>query len=259
MSLQDLFDLSGRSAIVTGGGAGLGRQLAEGLAEAGASLVLCARNAERCREAASELGRQHGVKAVGVACDVRDPDAIRSVVDLAKRELGSIDILVSNAGTSWGAPAVDYPLEGWRKVIDVNLTGVFLFAQSAGRAMIEQGDGGKIVNIASVAAFRGAPSELMDAVAYNASKGGVVSLTRDLAAKWARFGINVNAIAPGWFPTEMSELLLERHGDLFLERIPLRRFGGPEDLKGAIVFLASPASDFVTGQTLLVDGGMSIA
>ena len=259
MALSELFDLSGRNAIVTGGGAGLGRQFAEALAEAGANLVLCARDAARCEETAADLVRAYGVKALGLRCDVRDPEAIQAVVDRTKSELGSVDVLVNNAGTSWGAPVVDYPLEGWRKVIDVNLTGLFLFAQAAGREMIAQARGGKIVNIASVAAFRGAPPELMDAIAYNASKGGVVSFTRDLAAKWARSEINVNAIAPGWFPTEMSEVLLERFGSVFRERIPLRRFGGPTDLKGAIVFLSSPASDYVTGQTLVVDGGQSIS
>jgi NAD(P)-dependent dehydrogenase (short-subunit alcohol dehydrogenase family) len=141
-------------------------------------------------------------------------------------------------------------------VIDVNLTGLFQFTQLAGRVMIAQGRG-KIVNVASVAAFVGAPPELMDAVAYNASKGGVVAFTRDLAVKWARHGITVNAVAPGWFPTDMSRVLLERSGGVFLERIPLGRFGGADDLRGVIVFLAGPASDYVTGQTLIVDGGQS--
>jgi gluconate 5-dehydrogenase len=189
-------------------------------------------------------------------CDVRATAEIEAVVERAMAEFGAIDVLVNNAGTSWGAPAEDYPLEGWQKVIDVNLTGLFQFTQLAGRTMIAQGRG-KIVNIASVAAFGGAPPELMDAVAYNASKGGVVAFTRDLAVKWARHSITVNAIAPGWFPTEMSQQLLDRSGDVFLERIPLGRFGGPDDLRGLIVFLAGPASDFVTGQTVIVDGGQS--
>jgi NAD(P)-dependent dehydrogenase (short-subunit alcohol dehydrogenase family) len=252
---SELFDLSGRVAIVTGGGSGIGRQMATGLAEAGASLVLCARKPERCEEVAAELERELGVRAAGMGCDVRDPAQVRNVVDQTRAQLGRIDILVNNAGTSWGAPAEDHPLEGWQKVIDVNLTGVFLFAQAAGRVMIDQG-AGKIVNIASVAAFGGAPPELMNAVAYSSSKGGVVSFTRDLATKWARHGINVNAIAPGWFPSDMSSYVLERNPDL-ASRIPLGRFGGPEDLKGAVVFLASRASDFVTGHTLVVDGGQS--
>ena len=256
MKPSELFDLSGRVAIVTGGGSGIGRQMATGLAEAGANLVLCARKPERCEQAAAELERDLGVRALGMPCDVRDPAQVQAVVDRANAELGSVDILVNNAGTSWGAPAEDHPLEGWQKVIDVNLTGVFLFAQAAGRAMIDQG-GGKIVNIASVAAFGGAPPELMNAVAYNASKGGVVSFTRDLATKWAGRGITVNAIAPGWFPSDMNKVLLDAQPDLYLERIPLRRFGGPDDLKGAVVFLASRASDYVTGQVVVVDGGQS--
>ena len=173
-----------------------------------------------------------------------------------RAELGRVDVLVNNAGTSWGATPEDHPLEGWQKVIDVNLTGVFLCSQAAGRVMIDHG-GGKIINIASVAALGGAPPELMNAVAYNASKGGVVAFTRDLATKWAQHGINVNAIAPGWFPSDMNRMLLDAQPDAYLEHIPLKRFGGPDDLKGAVVFLASRASDYVTGQTLVVDGGQS--
>ena len=259
MALADLFDLSGRNAIVTGGGSGLGRSFAEGLAEAGANLVLCARDADRCRRTAAELSRAFGITAIGLPCDVREPEMVDSVVDAAKSELGSIDVLVNNAGTSWGAPVAEYPLERWRKVIDVNLTGVFLFCQAVGREMIQQGDGGKIVNIASLAAFRAAPPELLDAVAYSASKGGVVSFTRDLAVKWAKHRITVNAIAPGWFPTEMSQVVLDRGGDAFLGRIPLNRFGDGPDLKGAIVFLSSQSSNYVTGQTLVIDGGQSIS
>jgi len=189
---------------------------------------------------------------------VRDPVQVQATVDLATQRFGRVDILVNNAGTSWGAPVVDYPLDGWTKVIDVNLTGTFLFSQSVGREMIAQG-GGKIVNVASVAAFVGSPPESMDAIAYNASKGGVVSFTRDLAVKWARHGINVNAIAPGWFPTELTELVLERSHTALLDDIPLGRYGGTDDLKGTVVFLASRASDYITGHTLVVDGGQSIA
>ena len=256
MKPAELFDLSGRTAIVTGGGSGIGRQMATGLAEAGANIVLGARKPERCEEVAADLERDLGIRAYGLRCDVRDPDAVQAVVDRTRAELGSIDILVNNAGTSWGAAAEDHPLEGWQKVIDVNLTGVFLFAQAAGRVMIEQ-KAGKIVNIASVAAFGGAPPDLMNAVAYNASKAGVVGFTRDLATKWAQHGINVNAIAPGWFPSDMNKALLDARPDAYLEHIPLRRFGGPDDLKGAAVFLASRASDFVTGQVVVVDGGQS--
>jgi gluconate 5-dehydrogenase len=252
---QELFDLSGKIAIVSGGGSGIGRQMATGLAEAGADLVLCARKVERCEEAAREL-EGLGRRTLALACDVRDQEQVLAVVDRVRADFGRIDILVNNAGTSWGAPAEDYPLEGWQKVIDVNLTGVFLFAQAVGRVMIEQ-QAGKIVNIASVAAFGGAPPELMNSVAYNASKAGVVGFTRDLATKWARHGINVNAIAPGWFPSDMNKVLLDAQPDVYLEHIPLKRFGGPDDLKGAVVYLASRASDYVTGHTLIVDGGQN--
>jgi NAD(P)-dependent dehydrogenase (short-subunit alcohol dehydrogenase family) len=256
VTIVRFFDLAGRTAIVTGGGGGLGLVFAEALAEAGARVVLCGRNGDRCEQAAEAITETYGVHAVGMRCDVRDEEEIDTVVDRAGSEFGRIDILVNNAGTSWGAPAAEYPIEGWQKVVDVNLTGLFRFSQNVGRVMIEQG-GGKIVNIASVAAFAGAPPEVMDAVAYTASKGAVVALTRDLAVKWARFGITVNAIAPGWFPTDMSRVLLERHRDEFLRRIPIGRFGAPDDLKGAMLFLSGPGSDFVTGHTLIIDGGQS--
>jgi NAD(P)-dependent dehydrogenase (short-subunit alcohol dehydrogenase family) len=255
VSVRDLFDLSGKVAIVTGGGSGIGRQMAEGLAEAGAHLVLCARKAERCEQAAAEL-EQLGVRALGLACDVRDPEQIQAVVRRTVDELGSVDVLVNNAGTVWGATPEDMPLEGWQKVVDVNLTGVFLFAQAAGRVMIER-NGGSIVNIASVAGLHGAPPEFVNTVVYHATKGGVIAFTRDLAWKWAQHGIRVNAIAPGWFPSDMSRFVLDLQGEELIRRVPLRRFGGPEDLKGAVVFLASPASAYVTGHTLVVDGGQS--
>jgi NAD(P)-dependent dehydrogenase (short-subunit alcohol dehydrogenase family) len=255
MSVRELFDLSGKVAIVTGGGSGIGRQMAEGLAEAGANLVLCARKAERCEQAAAEL-EQLGVRALGLGCDVRDPEQIGTVVRRTVEELGGVDVLVNNAGTVWGAAPEDMPLEGWQKVVDVNLTGVFLFAQAAGRVMIERG-GGSIVNIASVSGLHGAPPEVVNTIVYHATKGGVIAFTRDLAWKWARHGIRVNAIAPGWFPSDMSKFVLDRQGDDLARRIPLGRFGGPEDLKGVAVFLASPASAYVTGHTLVVDGGQS--
>ncbi len=254
MRVQELFDLTGKVAVVTGGGSGLGKQMAEALAEGGADLALCARKVERCEQAAAELAST-GRRVLPLRCDVRDPAQVEEVVRRTVDELGRIDILVNNAGTAWGASPEDVPLEGWQKVIDVNLTGAFLFAQSVGRRLIEQGEGGKIVNVASVAAFRGAPGDAMNAVPYNASKGGLVALTIDLAVKWAPHRINVNAIAPGWFPTDMTEVTLQAGGDKLLARVPLGRYGGPDDLKGAVLFLASAASDYVTGATIAVDGG----
>ena len=228
--------------------------MAAGLAEMGANLVLCARKAERCQQAAEEV-RQLGVKAIAAACDVKSQASIQGVVDAALAEFGEIDVLINNAGISWGSPAEEMSLEDWNKVIETNLTGTFLCAQAVGRVMIKQGRG-KIINIASVAGLGGAPPELA-AIAYHASKGGVISFTKDLACKWAAHNIQVNAIAPGWFPTHMSNRVLERYRELFLSHIPLRRFGSKDDLKGAAVYLASGASDYVTGHVLVVDGGQS--
>jgi NAD(P)-dependent dehydrogenase (short-subunit alcohol dehydrogenase family) len=255
MTAPELFDLTGKTAIVTGGGTGIGRQMAEGLAEAGANLVLCARKAERCEQTASEL-EELGVKALGLGCDVRDQDQVQAVVERAVADFGGVDVLVNNAGVVWGATPEDMPLEGWQKVVDVNLTGVFLFSQAAGRVMIDK-DGGSIVNIASVAGLHGAPPEFVQTVVYHATKGGVISFTRDLAWKWAQHGIRVNAIAPGWFPSDMSKFVLDLAGEELVRRVPLRRFGGPDDLKGPVVFLASDAAAYVTGHTLVVDGGQS--
>jgi NAD(P)-dependent dehydrogenase (short-subunit alcohol dehydrogenase family) len=253
-SVRELFDLSGRVAIITGGSVGLGRQMAEALAEMRASLVLCARKKERCVQTADEL-QKLGVQTLALGCDVRKPTEIQNVVDATLSQFGRIDILINNAGTSWGAPVEQMSLEQWNKVIETNLTGTFLFSQAVGKAMIGQRSG-KIINIASVAGIQGAPPE-SQAIGYHASKGGVIIFTKDLACKWGIHNIQVNAIAPGWFPTNMSQVLIERHTDTFLSRIPLHRFGNEQDLKGAAVFLASEASDFVTGHVLVVDGGQS--
>jgi gluconate 5-dehydrogenase len=220
----------------------------------GANLVLCARKKERCEQAAGEL-QKLGVKTLALGCDVKNPASIQAVVDAAVDEFGRIDVLINNAGTSWGAPVEEMRLEHWNKVIETNLTGTFLFSQAAGKIMIGQ-KRGKIINIASVAGLRGAPPDFQ-AIGYHASKGGVIAFTKDLACKWGIHNIQVNAIAPGWFPTHMSEVVIERNKETFLKRIPLARFGGEDDLKGAAVFLASEASGFVTGHVLVVDGGQT--
>ena len=256
MRTADLFDLSGCAAIVTGGGRGIGRQMATALAEQGADVVVCSRKLDRCEEAAAEL-EALGVRALAMRCDAREPDQVAEVVRRTTEELGGVDVLVNNAGATWGAPPEEVPLDAWRKVVDVNLTGVFVFCQEAGRAMIARGGGGRILNVASIAGMRGFPAGVVDALPYSASKGGVIALTKDLACKWARHGIRVNALAPGWFPSDMSSAVLADRGDAIVGRIPLGRLGGEDDLKGAVAFLASRASDFVTGQTLIVDGGES--
>ena len=254
MNVKQLFDLSGRVAIISGGSMGLGRQMADGLAEAGASLVLCARKKERCEEAAEEL-RGRGVQALALQCDVKSQTAIRAVVDATLAKFGGIDILVNNAGVSWGAPVQEMTLEQWDKVLSTNLTGTFLFCQAVGKTMLAKRSG-RIINIASVAGLGGASAELQ-AIGYHASKGGVIAFTKDLACKWAPHNIQVNAIAPGWFPTHMSEWVIEHRRDSLLEKIPAGRFGGDHDLKGAAVFLASDASSYVTGHVLVVDGGQT--
>ena len=254
MNVKQLFDLTGQVAIVSGGSMGLGRQMAQGLAEMGTNLVLCARKKARCEQAADEL-RAQGVHALALECDVRDPNAIRDVVNTTLEKFGRFDILINSAGVSWAAPVEDMTLEQWDKVLSTNLTGTFLFCQAAGKAMLPQRSG-KIINIASVAGLGGSSAELQ-AIGYHASKGGVIAFTKDLACKWAPHNIQVNAIAPGWFPTHMSEWVIEHRKESLLSKIPLHRFGGNDDLKGAAVFLASQASAYVTGHVLVVDGGQS--
>lgn len=253
----DLFRVDGKTAIVTGGGRGLGEYMAEGLAEAGANVVLCSRKVEACQDVAEELG-ELGVGSLAMRCDVTREDQVEEVVSATVEEFGGVDILINNSGTSWGAPAEEMPADKIDKVLGVNVRGTFLMAKAVANHMIDRGEGGVMLNIASVAAFKGGKPGRMQAAGYNASKGAVVSLTRDLAGSWAQYGIRVNAIAPGWFPTKMSRGLLSQIGDQLLEGIPQGRFGGPDDLKGVALLLASPAGAYITGQTLVVDGGQLI-
>ncbi|MDO6656918.1 SDR family oxidoreductase [Anaerobacillus sp. 1_MG-2023] len=253
MNVMQLFDLTGKTAIVTGGGRGLGKQIAEGFAEAGANVVICSRKREAC-EAVSEELQKAGVKSLAFECDVTNQEQVQHVVDETMKEFGRIDILVNNSGASWGAPVVEMPLQAWHKVMEVNVTGTFLFAQAVGKEMINQ-KSGKIINIASVAGLGGADPRYMDAIGYNTSKGAVITFTKDLAVKWGGYNINVNAIAPGFFPTKMSKGLIDAGGEKMLETTPLNRFGSDDDLKGAALFLASNASNYVTGNILIVDGG----
>ncbi|MFD9624554.1 SDR family oxidoreductase [Peribacillus muralis] len=253
MNVKHLFDLTGKTAIITGGGRGLGEQIATGFAEAGANVVLCSRKKQACDEAAAKI-EGLGVRVLSLKCDITNPSDVQEVVNETVREFGSIDILVNNSGASWGAPAIDMPLEAWHKVMNVNVTGTFIMSQTVGRVMIEQGYG-KIINIASVAGLGGTDPRVLDTVGYNTSKGAVITLTKDLAVKWGEHNIHVNAIAPGFFPTKMSKGVLAQGEKPILDSTPLKRFGSDDDLKGAAVFLASKASDYVTGNILIVDGG----
>jgi gluconate 5-dehydrogenase len=253
MGALNLFDLTGMVAVVTGGGRGLGFIMAEGLAEAGSDVVLCSRKKTNCEEAAGKIA-QIGVRAEGVKCDITKLEDITKVRDLVLRQFGKIDILINNSGATWGAPTEDYPIEGWKKVINVNVTGTFLCSQVFGKTMIEQG-GGKIINVSSIFGTTGAPSEIMDAIAYNTSKGAMEAFTKDLAVKWAKHNIRVNSIAPAFIETDLTRATMDKGGDHILAHVPMARFGVPEDLKGAVVFLSSAASDYVTGITLFVDGG----
>ena len=251
---KELFDLTGQVAIVSGGAAGIGVQMAYALGEAGANLVIAARKLERCQEMAAEMEKELGIKAIGARVDVSKPEEIDQFYDVVMKEYGRVDILINNSGASWGAPSLEYPLDGWKKIIDTNLTGSWLMAQKSAQIMAKQGYG-RIVNLASLAAFVGAPAEIMDAVAYQASKAAIAGLTKDLAVKWAEYGITVNAIAPGWFPTKMTHGTLDKSETLMLSNIPMRRFGDDDELKGATLFLSAPASSYCTGVILSVDGG----
>ncbi len=253
MKVQELFDLCGKVAVVTGGGKGIGFKMAEGLAEAGANVILCSRRVENCQQSAAEIAKR-GVKTLALKCDVKSPADIQSVVESALKEFGKIDVLVNNSGTNWGAAAEEYPLDGWQKVMETNMTGTFLFSQYVGREMIRQKKG-SIINIASIMGMIGMEADVADAIAYSASKGALITFTKDLAAKWARYNIRVNAIAPGWFPSDMSRFVLENQGMKLKAHIPMRRFGEGDELKGATVFLASEASSYVTGTIMPVDGG----
>ena len=255
MEVKDLFNLENKTAIVTGGGKGLGAQMANALAEAGANVVVCSRDLASCQKVSEEL-KQKGVKSLAFACDVTKEEEIQHVIEETVKYFGTLDILLNNSGTSWMAPTLELPADKWDKVMNVNLKGLFLFSQKAARVMQKQGSG-KIINIASVSGMGGTDPKLMDTIAYNTSKGGVITFTKDLAVKLAPYNIQVNAIAPGMFPTKITEKIIEHSAPMLKEQIPAKRFGGEHDLKGAAVFLSSHASDYCVGHILVVDGGMT--
>ena len=254
--VKNLFDLTGKVALVTGGSRGLGLQMAEALGEMGAKLVITARKADELAEAKRRLERRKIIVAT-VANDISNTAEIPQLVDGILSQFDGIDILVNNAGATWGAPAEDYPAEAWRKVIDLNVNAMFFLSQCVGKKAMIPKQSGKIINISSIAGLGGNPPG-MATIAYNTSKGADINFTRALAAEWGRYNINVNAICPGFFPTKMSAGLLDKLGDSIKATTPLQRLGGEEDLKGTVVFLASEASRHITGQYIAVDGGETI-
>ena len=254
-NVKELFDLSGRTAIVTGGSRGIGKEMAEGLAEAGANIVLCARRQEWLDETVNEFVSS-GFHVRGVAADVSKPNEVQTVVDDTISHFGRVDILVNNAGISWGEMPEDMPLEKWQRVLDVNLTGCFLMAQAVGREMLKHGSG-SIINIASISGITSSANGPFYA-GYVASKAGLIGLTRELAASWGRKGIRVNAIAPGFFHSRLADAVIDIYETSIQENNPIPRIGREGELKGAVVFLASDASSYITGQTIVVDGGMTI-
>ncbi|MGB6055152.1 MAG: SDR family oxidoreductase [Burkholderiaceae bacterium] len=253
---QQLFDLTGKTALVTGGSRGLGLQIAEALGEQGAKIVLSSRKQADLDEAVAHL-KQRGVEASAIAADLSQEAAVAPLVAEAIKRLGHIDILVNNAGATWGAPAEDHPLEAWDKVMNLNIRSIFLLSQAVAKQSMIPRKYGRIVNVASIAGLSGNPKE-MCTIAYNTSKGAVVNFTRALAGEWGQYNITVNALAPGFFPSKMTKGLLDKLGkDEMAQHAPLQRLGDDEDLKGAAVLFASDAGKHITGQILAVDGGVS--
>jgi NAD(P)-dependent dehydrogenase (short-subunit alcohol dehydrogenase family) len=256
MSIKQLFDLTGRVALITGGSRGLGLQMGEALGEMGAKLAITARKRDELDAAVKHLAAL-GIEAVPYVCDIGDAEAAAAMVNAVLERFGQIDILVNNAGVAWGAATVDHPLEAWNKVINLNLTGIFVVTQAVGKlSMIPRGKG-RVVNIASISGLGGNDPNMIATLAYNTSKGGVVNMTRALAVEWAKHGVTVNAIAPGYFPSKMTKGTLDKAQASIEAHTPLGRVGGPEDLKGIAVLLASDASAYITGQIIAVDGGIT--
>ncbi|HEY8048435.1 MAG TPA: SDR family oxidoreductase [Ramlibacter sp.] len=255
--IQQLFDLTGRTALVTGGSRGLGLQIAHALGEAGAKVMLTARKAGELEEAVAEL-QSAGIDARWIAADCAVEADIRRMADQTLERIGDIDILVNNAGAAWGAPAEDHPVEAWDKVLNLNVRGYFILSQHLAKHSMIPRRKGRIVNVASIAGLGGNPAG-MNTLAYNTSKGAVITFTQALACEWGKYGINVNAICPGFFPSKMTQGTLERLGeDKLAANAPLGRLGDDEDLKGIALLYASDAGKHITGQWLAVDGGVSV-
>ncbi len=250
-----LFNLTGKTALITGGSCGLGLQMAHALGEAGARVMLAARKADELEAATAEL-QAAGIDARWVAADCAVEADLHKLVSETLQRMGDVDVLVNNAGATWGAPAQDQPVSAWDKVMALNVRGYFLLSQLVGKhCMIERG--GRIINVASIAGLGGNPAGL-HTLAYNTSQGAVINFTRALACEWGLYGINVNAICPGFFPSNMTAGTLATLGeDRLKAAVPLRRLGDAEDLKGITLLFASDAGKHITGQCLAVDGGIS--
>ena len=255
-SIKKAFDLSGKSALITGGSRGLGLQIAEALGEQGAKIVLSSRKAPDLEQAQKHLAGL-GIKADWIAADNAKEDDVKRLADEAITKLGKVDILVNNAGATWGAPTEDHPIEAWDKVMNLNIRSLFLLSQQIGKRSMIPNRYGRIINIASIAGLRGSTGE-MQTIAYNTSKGAVVNFTRALAGSWGRYGITVNALAPGFFPSKMTKGIIDMVGvEKLAEGAPLRRIGDEDDLKGAALLFASDAGKHITGQILAIDGGLT--
>jgi NAD(P)-dependent dehydrogenase (short-subunit alcohol dehydrogenase family) len=257
LPLKSLFDLSGQIAIVTGGSRGLGLQIAEALGEYGATVILTARKQNELDEAVAYLTAQ-GVKADAFAGDFGKAESIALFADWLAGKYDRADILVNNAGTSWGSPAEDHPIEGWNKVMAINLTGPFLLTQALAKRWMIPAGYGRVVNIASVEGLQGHHVSMGGMLAYSTSKGGLVNFTRALAAEWGRYGITVNALAPGYFPSKLTEYILQKIEGFVVENTPMGKLGGANDLKGAALLFASAAGGHISGQVLAIDGGATV-
>jgi len=255
--MKEIFDLKHRTALITGGSRGLGLQIAEALGDYGAKIVLVSRKQADLDESVAHL-KARGITSTAIAADLSNPDAVQVVAQNAIKQLGHIDILVNNAGATWGAAAEDHPLDAWDKVMNLNVRSIFMLSQAVGKLSMIPRKYGRIVNVASIAGLKGNGPGSQQTIAYNTSKGAVVNFTRTLAGEWGKYGITVNAIAPGMFPSKMTKGTLEKIGvDNLTKRVPLHRIGDDEDLKGVALLFASNAGKHITGQILAVDGGLT--
>jgi NAD(P)-dependent dehydrogenase (short-subunit alcohol dehydrogenase family) len=257
--MNNLFDLKGKIALVTGGGRGLGKYITSGLAEAGATVIITSRKIKNLEAAAQEIGGKYNAQIVPIACDLAKEEDIENMVNTVTARFPRVDILVNNSGATWGAPTLEFPIEKWDQLFNINVRGVWILSQKIAKQMKKQG-GGNIINISSVMGFRGSEEDVHPSIPYNSTKAAINLLTMNLAVKLAPYNIRVNAIALGYFHTDMTSYLedpkFNKEYETLLGMTPMRRFGDEKDIKGVAVFLASDASSYVTGHVLVADGGL---